>query len=149
MITIKNTQQTTPINEKKLQKNIQKILKHLKHSRCDLGVWITTNRSIQKYNKKYRAKNKPTDILSFAYHASLKPGQTITIKTPDDSNLGDLIISAEYVKHTAEQFQIPFDQHLSTIVIHGICHLLGYTHESDAAHKKMAALEATLASLIM
>lgn len=148
MITIKNTQRTIPINGKKIEKNIHKILDYVGYPQCDLGIWITTNRSIQKYNKKYRAKNKPTDILSFAYHASLKPGQAITIKTLDDANLGDLIISAEYVKHVATQFHIQFEQHLYTIIIHGICHLLGYTHESDAAHKKMTALEATLATLI-
>lgn len=148
MITIKNTQRTIPINEKKLQKTIHKILDNVGYPNCDIGVWITTNRSIQKYNKKYRAKNKPTDILSFMYHPSLKPGQAIVIKTPDDANLGDLIISAEYVKHAAEQFEISFDQHLYIIIIHGICHLLGYTHESDAAHKKMTALEAQLATLI-
>lgn len=148
MITIKNTQRAIRINEKKLQSMIHKILNNVGYPNYDIGVWITTNRSIQKYNNKYRAKNKPTDILSFSYHPALKPEQTITIKTPDDANLGDLIISAEYVKHAAEHFEISFEQHLYTIVIHGICHLLGHTHESDAAHKKMAALEATLATLI-
>ena len=148
MITIRNTQRSIDIDKKKIKTSVQKILNFLGYTDYDIGIWITTNRTIQRYNKQYRGKNKPTDILSFAYHTHLKPGQHIKIQSPDDANLGDLIISAYYVNQVAEQLHIPFDQHLIAIIVHGICHLLGYDHAKESDYQKMVALEATLTTLV-
>ena len=136
MIMIKNTQRTISINTKKLQNTIHNILKFLNYNDFDIGIWITTNKTIQKYNKKYRNKDKPTDILSFPFHQII-PGTRIKPKTDEEKQLGDIIISAEFAKNKARVENIPFEKYLIILVIHGICHLLGYTHNTDAAYKKM------------
>jgi len=138
MIKIINKQRKIKVDTKKVKSNIQKILDFLGYSDFDIGIMFTTNQTIKKYNKKYRDKDKPTDILSFPYHTNLKPGQKIKIKNPEDKNLGDIIISLE---------QIEAD-HLNRILVHGIAHLLGHDHKTEKQHKTMTQFERKLLGVI-
>lgn len=144
MITIRNTQRKIKINLTKLKQNAQKILDALDYADFDLGIWLTTNNTIQKYNREYRNKDKPTDILSFPFHPKLKAGERITVKSPDDKNLGDLIIAPEYVKTHAKKLGIAFEQHMEVLLVHGICHLLGYDHSKDKDYEIMGKKEQML-----
>ena len=137
MIFIKNTQRKIKINTNQLKKNAQTILDALNYSDFDVGIWLTTNKTIQKYNRQYRKKDKPTDILSFAYHPDLKPGEQIKPKTEEDKNLGDLIIALEYVQKDAPRWGQTFNERMRVLLVHGICHLLGYDHETDKEYKVM------------
>jgi probable rRNA maturation factor len=137
MVLIKNTQRKISVNVKKIKEDARAILHIVKYENFDIGIWLTTNKTIQKYNQEYRNKDKPTDILSFSYHPTLKPGERIDPKTDDDKNLGDLIISLEYVQKAAEELHQTLEQRLQILLVHGICHLLGYDHEFDADYKIM------------
>ena len=126
MITIKNRQRKIAVNTARIMKTLQTMLKKVGCADFGLGLMLTTNATIRKYNKKYRGKDKPTDILSFPYHTDLKPGQKIKINCSDDKNLGDIIISLEYVKREAKTtWQRSFEEHLTALLAHGIAHLLG------------------------
>ena len=144
MITIRNTQRTIKIDTAQLKKDAQTILDALAYSDFDLGILITTDKSIQKYNREYRDKDKPTDILSFPYHTELKAGQRITIESEDDKNLGDLIMAPEYILNDLPQWKTTFEKHLQRLLVHGICHLLGYDHIEDADYKIMHKKEMVL-----
>lgn len=148
MITIKNSQQSIPINITSFTKDAQTILDVLGYHDFDLGIWITTNKTIQQYNKTYRNKDKPTDILSFAFHPNLKAGATIKPITEDDKNLGDLIISAEYVQKDAEKLGVTFETRMKVLLVHGICHLLGYDHENDKDYEIMKEKEEALLNIL-
>ena len=111
-----------------LKRALQKMLDSAGYPDFDLGVWLTTNATIRSYNKKYRKKDKPTDILSFSYHPKLKPGQKIVVSEPEDKNLGDLIISLEFAIADASNWDRSFKEHLHALCAHGIAHLLGYDH---------------------
>lgn len=141
MVIIKNSQRTIAVNTKELELYVQKILHIVDYSDFDIGLWITTNKTIRTFNKEYRHKDTPTDILSFSYHSHLKAGERINPKTAEDYTLGDLIISAEYVQKAAKSLGVPFQERLQYLIVHGICHLLGYDHVHDADYKKMHALE--------
>ena len=144
MITIKNTQRTTPINVDQLKKNIQKLLKITGYEDFDIGLWITTDKTIRTYNKKYRHKDKATTILSFPYHDTIKAGERIHPQTEDDKNLGDIIISAQSVMKNAPLWNQTFEQRLQGLIVHGFCHLLGYTHASEAEETEMIKKEQEL-----
>ena len=79
MITIKNTQRNHTVDTQHIEQTAQTIITELGYSDFDLGIWLTTNKTIHSYNKMYRKKNKPTDILSFPYHANLEAGEKPTI----------------------------------------------------------------------
>lgn len=144
MITIKNSQRSIPIQTASLTKDAQTLLDILGYSDFDLGIWITTNKTIRYYNKTYRNKDKPTDILSFSFHPDLAAGERIKPVIDDDKNLGDLIISAEYVKKEAAKLGISFEQRMKVLLVHGMCHLLGYDHENDKDYEIMKEKEKSL-----
>lgn len=147
MITIIDKQKI-PVNKKQLKEDAQRILEHLNYPNFDLGIMLTDNQTIHTYNKKYRDKDKPTDILSFPFHDKLKDGERIVAKTDDQKNLGDIIISPEYVQEDLPRWNQSFDERLSTLLIHGICHLLGYDHIKDEEYEVMHKKEEELLKLL-
>lgn len=148
MISIKNTQRSIKINKSRLHAQVEKILHAVGYPDFDLGIWITTDPTIRKFNARYRHKDKPTDILSFSQHPQLKPGERIKTTSDDDKNLGDLIISAHRVALDAKKFGETFEDRLIFIVTHGVCHLLGYDHETEEQYKQMRAKEVAIAKNI-
>jgi probable rRNA maturation factor len=148
MITIQQSSVVPPYDDAALKADAQAILDILGYSDFDLGILLTDNKTIQEYNRAYRHKDKPTDILSFAYHHDLKAGDPIIIHDPEDKNLGDLIISLEYVRQDAPQWEQTFEQRMRVLLVHGICHLRGYDHIEDEDYIVMYKEEDRLLSLL-
>jgi len=88
---------------------------------------LSNNKNIKKLNKKFRNKNKTTDILSFPL------GHKISIKK--DTYLGDIIISFNYMNKNKEKKL--FKTVVIKTFIHGFLHLLGFDHIKDKDYKKM------------
>lgn len=144
MILIKNTQRKFKIDQKDIASKLQKMLDALNYSDFDLSLWFTTNKTIQFYNKNYRKKDKPTDILSFPYHDYLKAGDRIKAKSEEEKNLGDLIISLEYLDKDAPNWNQTFLERLDILLAHGIAHLLNYDHQSEEEYEQMQKVEKKL-----
>ncbi|HRN78340.1 MAG TPA: rRNA maturation RNase YbeY [Candidatus Dependentiae bacterium] len=140
MITIKNTQKTISVDVDLLYKDTQKILDLLDYHDFDIGILLTTNKVMQKYNREYRDKDKPTDILSFPFH-QIVAGERIIATSADEKNLGDIIIAPQYVMDDLERWGQTFDQRMRILLVHGICHLLGYDHIKDEDYTVMKAQE--------
>lgn len=147
MIIINNEQDTHTIDTSDLEKKAQLILDDLGYGDYDLGILLTDNPTIHRYNKEYRDKDKPTDILSFPYH-ELEAGERIEVEDEEDKNLGDIIISPVYVESMLPDLDTTLDKRLDVLLVHGICHLLGYDHIEDADYEVMKKEEARLLNLI-
>ena len=141
MITITNNQPAIRVNELQLKADAEQILSLFGYEDFDLGILLTTDDIIQNYNRTYRSKDKATDILSFPYHTDLQPGQHITPQTPDDKNIGDIIIALQYVHKDAPNWGHTFEQRMRVLLVHGICHLLGYDHITDEDYAIMKEKE--------
>lgn len=144
MITIINRQRKFPIDLKEMEQTVGKILTILKYEDFDIGILLTTNKAIRIYNRDYRQKDKPTDILSFSYHQYVTPGKRIKVREEEDKNLGDLILSIEYIDKAVKELNVSLEERLKVLLVHGICHLLGYDHETDADWRSMRAKEASI-----
>ena len=144
MITVKNTLRKHAIDTDKVKKVAQQVLDQLNYSDFDLGVWLTTNKTIRDYNKTYRHKDKATDILSFSYHPDLIPGERIVVESEEDKNLGDLIISPEFVVSQLPELDTTLEKRMNVLLVHGICHLLGHDHEKDDEYEIMNKQEQAL-----
>lgn len=89
---------------------------------------FVSKEEIRKLNKKFRRKNKPTDVLSF----ELKQAKELP------NFLGEIVICPEVVKENAKKYGVSARYEMKKIFIHGILHLLGYDHEkSKRAEKEM------------
>lgn len=141
MIHLKQTQRAITFAKEPFKKQAQQILQYLDYPDFDLGIWLTTDKTVQKYNALYRNQDKPTDILSFPYHPELKAGKRIKVQEDEDKNIGDLIISVPYVFRNSKNLPGDFQTRMQRLLVHGICHCLGYDHIKDSDYRKMIALE--------
>ena len=97
-----------------------KLLKLLKQDRAELSVALIGNAEMRKLNTRYRKKGYPTDVLSFAAARDIPAGVRL---------LGDVIISVDKAKEQARERGRSLDEEMTTLLIHGVLHLLGYDHE--------------------
>ncbi|AHH13562.1 rRNA maturation RNase YbeY [Borrelia hermsii] len=102
---------------------ILSVLSFLCIEEYELSVILCNNEYIQKLNSAFRQKSEPTDVLSFNY---LEENGQVNHKIQ-----GDLIISLEYLEFSSLEFNVEMYDELQRNTIHGILHLIGYTHETN------------------
>ena len=141
MVSVKNKQKKIEIATRAYKKRVTKLLDFLGHTDFDLAIVFVTSAAMQKINKKFRSQDAVTDVISFPYHENIKAGQPIKVFLPDDKNLGDIIVCPEYILENKKQFLGTFQQRMDYMIVHGLAHLLGYDHQTDADFKKMNAFE--------
>lgn len=146
MILIRN-EQTFPVDVVKLKRDARTILRSLDYDDFDLGILLTTHEAIHDYNKQYRGYDKPTDILSFPYH-QIVPGEKIEAPTDEEKNLGDIIMCPAYINDDLARWEKTFQERMDILLVHGICHLLGYDHIEDADYEVMKLQEDALLEII-
>jgi len=94
-----------------------------------LTLLLSNNRNIKKLNKKFRNKNKHTDILSFPFHQKSNKSREIY--------LGDIIISLNYMNKSKNLNTADFKKNVVKIFIHGFLHLLDFDHIKKKDYIKM------------
>lgn len=100
----------------------------------ELGVVFTDDARIRELNAGWRGKDKATNVLSFPAFPETKSGALPPL-------LGDIVLAAETVAKEAALEAKPLSNHISHLVVHGLLHLLGHDHETDAEADEMEALE--------
>ena len=96
-------------------------------------ILLSNNKNIKKLNKKFRNKNKSTDVLSFPSE------KKIDIKK--SPYIGDIVFSYEFMNKPKGSSSLEFKNKISKIFIHGFLHLLGYDHIKLKDFKKMLVEE--------
>jgi probable rRNA maturation factor len=108
-----------------------------------VAILITDEATSQALNQQYRGVDAPTDVLSFA--------NTPDPDFPDSSDtmgghLGDLVISFPVAARQAQQAGHTAAAEVTLLVVHGMLHLLGYDHHTDAQKAEMWALQGKVMS---
>jgi len=104
----------------------------------ELGIVITDDENIHRINKEYRGIDEPTDVISFA----LLEGKDDFVMPPDDIlHLGEVVISYPRAVSQADEQKHSTKCELAWLVIHGVLHLLGHDHETDADRTAMQTIE--------
>lgn len=106
-----------------------------RRARAEITIRVVTPAESRRLNARYRGKDKPTNVLSFACEAPS------LLKLPA---LGDLVICAQVVKREARQQGKPVEAHWAHMTVHGVLHLLGYDHQRKNEARHMEALEKTI-----
>ena len=83
----------------------------------------------KKLNQKTFNKNKPTDVLSFPLYNDIEAINQLDQSMHED--MGDMFICRNVIKKNAEIYDKDFVEELQYIVIHGLLHLIGYSHEKN------------------
>ncbi|THB68441.1 MAG: rRNA maturation RNase YbeY [Spirochaetaceae bacterium] len=95
-------------------------------------------------NESYRGVAGPTDVLSFCEHESEGFEFAAVEGNLEKEYIGDILVSIEYVEKNAEHFSVPFEEEMRRVIIHGLLHLLGYTHQSNEENEPMLQLQEQL-----
>lgn len=103
---------------RQIYKELNKTKKHQKFLKRQLGVVLIDKNNMRSLNKKYRKKNKVTDVLSF-----LGEGEF----------LGDVVLCSEQIQKQAKEHDLHWTEEFSYLLLHGLLHLLGYDHEESRA----------------
>jgi len=119
---------------KKLKK-ISKIVKFFEGKNVTFTILLTNSSSIKKLNKKFRNRNKPTDVLSFPF-LSLN---NLKLSKQKKFYIGDIATSYEIINSRSKKnnFLLEFDK----AWIHGLLHLIGYNHIRNKDYFKMNEIE--------
>jgi probable rRNA maturation factor len=96
-----------------------------------VNVLVTGSSELRSLNRRFRAKDQPTDVLSFP------PGPCFV-----NGLAGDIAISADIARQNARRLGHSAAQEIKILALHGVLHLVGYDHERD--HGKMAGREAQM-----
>jgi probable rRNA maturation factor len=88
--------------------------------RGSVSVLVTSNQELQGLNRRFRGKNKPTDVLSFPAMPGLMRGFA-----------GDVAISAEIAARNARRLGHTAADEIRILALHAVLHLSGYDHEQD------------------
>ena len=116
-----------------LKKKILKLnkLKFFKDKSNNHTVLLTNNKKMKVLNRKFRNKNKPTDVLSFPYDN--------TKNYKKNKYLGDIAISYDIINKRSKTSN--FFEEFDKIWIHGYLHLLGHDHKKKKDYERMKKLE--------
>ena len=99
---------------------------------AELSVALADDATVRRLNRDYRAKDKPTNVLSFP--------------APHGPMLGDVVIAYETLVREAAEEGISARDHLVHLTVHGLLHLLGYDHETEDEALAMEATETAILS---
>jgi probable rRNA maturation factor len=99
----------------------------------EISIRLATDAEVQSLNASYRGLDKPTNVLSFPAGGSLaaRPG----------APLGDIILALETARREAGELGITLADHAAHLVVHGVLHLAGHDHETEAQAEAMEAEE--------
>jgi len=127
---------------KKLKK-ISKIVKFFKGKNVTFTILLTNSLNMKKLNKKFRNRNKSTDVLSFPFFSS----NSLKLMKQKKLYIGDIATSYEIINSRAKKsnFILEFDK----VWVHGLTHLIGYNHVTNKDYFKMNKIEKRILNSII
>lgn len=142
MIVNRQSRISVPLRE--LDRFLARARRRLRLPKESLTVCLVTDAEIARWNRAYRGKSGPTDVLSFATNARTtkrRRGRNGRARKddlldaaagkPSAQYIGDIAIAPAVAKRNASRFGRTFDDEMRILILHGILHLMGYDHEAD------------------
>lgn len=103
---------------------------------AEVAVLLADDATLQRLNRDFRGKDKPTNVLSFPNDDEPMEGERLF--------LGDMALAWETLSREAAAQGKSERDHATHLVVHGMLHLMGMDHEEDAEAAEMEALEAAI-----
>jgi probable rRNA maturation factor len=126
------------------------IAAHGGEAEVELSLLITDDATVRELNKKYRGKDKTTDVLSFALEADKRGDAAAGFVMPPGEmvHLGEVIVSYPKAAEQAAERNRAVEDELALLVVHGVLHLLGYDHDKPVREREMRSMEQRVLSAV-
>ncbi len=146
---LNNLQEKVPVSEK-LEKLVTRVVAEALRSfgpggEPEVGIVFVDDDYIAGLNRQYRGVEGPTDVLSFA----MQEGDPVPGGEAEDLLLGDVVISLETALRQGDEYGHGFEREVAYLTIHGVLHLLGYDHGTEAEKKEMRQREEEILARVM
>ncbi len=124
---------------------------------CSVTVRLCNDDQIERINSECRKISKSTDVLSFPtvmYPAGFSAGscEKLLKQEYDDETgccfLGDILISVPHIYAQADEYGHSVEREATYLLVHGICHLMGYDHMEKEDKTRMRSMEEKILSSI-
>ena len=102
-----------------------------------IGVLVTNNAQIRRYNRRYLRHDYATDVIAFGASEDRWPRS-------QPRYIGDLVVSAQKARQVSKELGIRFDEELARYLVHGTLHLAGYRDTNTKERKRMHAFQEKL-----
>jgi probable rRNA maturation factor len=122
-----------PVRVAEVRRRAERMLGAARESEAVLSVLLCDDVTMAELNGTYRGRDRPTDVLAF----SMREGTHGELAGP---LLGDVVISVDTARRQAREQGKTISEELSFLLAHGILHLLGYDHQTEAEERRMNAL---------
>jgi probable rRNA maturation factor len=107
----------------------------------EVSLVITDDAEVHALNRQYRGVDRPTDVLSFSQIEAAPEIEAFPGVAAAPRPLGDIIISGDRVREQAREYGHSHRRELAYLAVHGLLHLLGYDHETEAERQRMRQKE--------
>ena len=118
------------VSRRELTRRARAMLAALGLGGAEWSILLTGDAQIQRLNKAYRGKDRPTDVLAFAQ----REGE---LGEAAGRLLGDVIVSVPVARRQAVAARRGLEAELTMLLAHGLLHLLGWDHDTDAKERAM------------
>jgi probable rRNA maturation factor len=120
---IVNRQRRVPVAIRPLQQFYERVRRELGFAPESVTIELINDDTMARFNKTFRKKQGPTDVLSFPANGERPSGRT--------GYMGDVAISPETARRNARRFSRSFPLEMRILILHGMIHLAGFDHETD------------------
>ena len=103
-----------------------------------LSILLADDETLRGLNSQFRGLDKPTNVLAF------EGDDPDEIPSATNRHLGDIAVAYETVAREAQEQDKTLKEHLSHMIVHGVLHLFGYDHQTDADRQQMESIERTV-----
>jgi probable rRNA maturation factor len=123
---------SSPVRPAVVRERAERMLADLQLADAELSILLCDDATIHTLNRDFRHKDRPTDVLAFA----MREGEGGDLA---GGILGDVVISLETARRQAEERGQAIASEVTFLLAHGLLHLVGYDHRTDAEERVMNA----------
>jgi probable rRNA maturation factor len=133
---IVNRQRRIRVPARSLERFTREAMALLRLPSDSLTVCFVTDGAMARWNRTYRGKDRPTDVLSFsseenAFRKNTGASRNGAQAAHSAAYLGDIAIAPVVARANAVRFGRTLEDEMRILILHGILHLMGYDHETD------------------
>ncbi|MDJ0764761.1 MAG: rRNA maturation RNase YbeY [Myxococcota bacterium] len=129
------------VDPRTVSRRAARILGAIERPLAELSIVLCDDAFIRKLNQDFRGRDMATDVLSFPM------AEEVPID-PDLDVLGDVVVSVETANRQANSAHIRTIDEVTSLLIHGVLHLVGWDHDSPASEKRMFQESSRIETLV-
>ncbi len=129
-VAIQNPNRDATVRVRALRPWVESVLAAVAPTARSFTLRFVSDREMQRLNRTYRARDRPTDVLSFPGDLE-DAAQEGTAVVPQEGHLGDVVVSVPTAARQARSRGHDASREIRLLVLHGVLHCLGHDHEQD------------------